>query len=155
MSFPRTLALAAMLAAVLSGHTGIAVASPVTATMIIADENNKDAARRDAMLAPKPTDRCSGCHRAILPFTHLPVSPDINLMGHNRTESNHEWKKTEAAALQWQNADEKVSWTKIMIYTRAKGKVKRIYAYEGPYQPTRFYQPAEKEIENPHRVLEE
>ena len=74
-------------------------------------------------------------------------------MGHNATEPNPEWKGETIASIQWHNAGEAVSWTRIKIYTREKGTVKRFYAYEVPYQPTRFYLPA-TEGENPHRILD-
>ena len=149
-----TLAFTAMLIVMGVGYAKTAGGAAVT-TMIIMDEaQKKAAAERDGKLAATPVTQCSMCHQEILPFTHLPVIPNKTLMGHNATEPNPEWKAKTFATIQWHNPGETVSWTRIKIYSREKGTVKRIYAHEVPYQPTRFYLPA-LEGENPHRMLDE
>ena len=148
--------VAALAASTIVAIVQTAAAAPATTTMIITSGHNKERAQqeRDGFLASTPADRCSMCHREILPFTHLPVHPDTTLLGHNTTELNEDWKETAVASVQCHNAGERISWTKVKIYSRAKGKVRRIYDYEVPYQPTRFYLPAQETIENPHNVLD-
>lgn len=130
-----------------------AVAGYIVAPMIVAD-NQKKAQERDARLAPAPRDRCSGCHQEILPFSSLPILPDTTILGHNATKVSPDWTENEVASIQWLNADNKVNWTRVKIYTRDKGRINRVYTYEVPYQTTRFFLPA-KGMKNPHKVLDE
>lgn len=126
-----------------------------TTTMMTIEKNNREAAERGRLLASAPTEQCSMCHREIMPFTHLPVFPDKTLMGHNDTEPNPEWKEKDVASIQWHNTSSGIEFVRIKIYSRDKGKIKKLYALEEPYQPTRFYLPAEAGVENPHKVLDE
>lgn len=125
----------------------------VVVPMIVADMKKKEL-EQDARLASAPMDRCSGCHREILPFTKLPVLRETHFVGADTTELNSEWTEKEVAAIQWHRAGSGVSWAKVKIYSRDKGKIRRFYAYEEPYQPTRFFLPADGG-ENPHKVLED
>ena len=134
------------------GSAATGVAAAVVAPMIVAD--NRKAAERDALLASAPMNRCSGCHREILPFTNLPVLRETHFVGADTTEVNSEWTEKEVATIQWHRAGSGVAWTKVKIYSRDKGKIRRFYAYEEPYQPTRFFLPADGG-ENPHKVLED
>lgn len=153
MHIARTLAFTALLLVMGVGYAKTAGGAAVT-TMIVMDAAQKKAeAERDGKFAATPVAQCSMCHQEILPFTHLPVIPDTTIMGHNATEPNPEWKGETIASIQWHNTGEAVSWTRIKIYSREKGDVKRIYAHEVPYQPTRFYLPA-REGDNPHRILD-
>ena len=135
-----------------SGSAATGVSAAVVAPMIAAD--NRKAAERDALLASAPMNRCSGCHREILPFTNLPVLRETHFVGADTKELNSEWSEKEVAAIQWHRAGSGVSWAKVKIYSRDKGRIRRFYAYEEPYQPTRFFLPADGG-ENPHKVLEE
>lgn len=145
----------ALTAVTVAGNAKTSGGSIAATTMMAIEKNNREAAQRARLLAPAPTDRCSMCHTEIMPFTLLPVFPDKTFFGHNATEPNPDWKQEDAASIQWHNADNRISFVRIKILTRDKDKLKRIYALEVPYQPTRFYLPAEEGTENPHKVLEE
>lgn len=125
----------------------------VVVPLIVADMKKKEL-ERDARLASSPMDRCSGCHKEILPFSNLPVLPDTTFLGHNSTEPSPEWTEKEIASIQWHTADDRVNWVKVKMYSRGKGKIKRIYTYEEPYQPTRFFLPADGG-ESPHKILKD
>lgn len=136
-----------------TGATATGATAAVVVPMIVADMKKKEL-ERDARLASSPMDRCSGCHREILPFSNLPVLPDTTLLGFNSTEPSPEWTEKEVASIQWHTADDRINWAKVKMYSRDKGKVKRIYTYEEPYQPTRFFLPADGG-ESPHKILED
>ena len=136
-----------------TSSTSTGATAAVVAPVIVAN-NQRKAAERDARLASAPMDRCSGCHREILPFTKLPVLRETHFVGADTTELNSEWTEKEVAAIQWHRAGSGVSWAKVKMYSRDKGKIKRIYTYEEPYQPTRFFLPADGG-ESPHKILED
>ncbi len=145
----------ALTAVTVAGNAKTSGGSIAATTMMAIEKNNREAAQRARLLAPAPTDRCSMCHTEIMPFTLLPVFPDKTFFGHNVTEPNPEWKQEDEASIQWHNGDNRISFVRIKILTRDKDKLKRIYALEVPYQPTRFYLPAEEGTESLHKVLEE
>ena len=129
MHITRTLTFAALLLVMGVGYAKTAGGAAVTTMIVMDAAQKKAAAERDGMLAHAPISHCSMCHQEILPFAHLPVIPDTTIMGHNATEPNPEWKEETIASIQWHNAGEAVSWTRIKIYTREKGTVKRFYAF--------------------------
>lgn len=153
----RAFTLAVILIAVTaSGYAKTAGGGVIaTTTLMTIDKNNCETAERGRLLASAPTEQCSLCHREIIPFSHLPVFPDKTLMGHNDTEPNPEWKEKDVASIQWHNTSSGIEFVKIKMYRRDKGKIRKLYALEVPYQPTRFFLPAEEGVENPHRVLDE
>ena len=136
-----------------TGASATGATAAVVVPLIVADMKKKEL-ERDARLASSPMDRCSGCHREILPFSNLPVLPDTTFLGHNSTEPSPEWTEKEVAYIQWHTADDRVNWVKVKMYSREKGEIKRIYTYEEPYQSTRFFLPADGG-ENPHKILED